>query len=327
MADIFGVRVTAELEITDSLIIICNNPGGQTEPAITFAGQNYFVAWFDQAFDSRTSPVKVARVDPQGTVLDAGTALGTGDYSPDIAFDGNRCFVTWCEEFNGVVGRFVNASCQPEGGLVQIASTQGSSTTPSMEYGSEAYLVVWPDFCPLGTDLDIFGQIVSASGQLIGERIQIATGTESQNHPALAFDGNTFLVVWVENFNTVCGRYVSANGVAIGSKFYISETTSFERQHPALAVGTYRYLVAWNEYHANFDVYGNLDVPGGIEEAEIERPLQGLTMLSVQLQQYLKGNNRLYDILGRRVQRKPVNPGVYFLERDGSELQKIVVVR
>ena len=88
MADIFGVRVTADLNILDTLIIICNTAGGQTEPAVTFAGQNYFVTWLDQAFQTRNSPVAVARVNPQGIVLDSVALIGTGDYHPDIAFDG-----------------------------------------------------------------------------------------------------------------------------------------------------------------------------------------------------------------------------------------------
>ena len=327
MADIFGVRVTAELNIIDSLIIICNTPGGQTEPAVTFAAPNYFVAWLDQAFDLRSSPVKVARVDQHGVVLDPGSVLGTGDYQPDIAFDGSRCLVTWCEEFNGVFGRFVNASCQPEGVLFQIALTQGTSTAPVTEYGAGSYLVVWPDFCPLGTDLDIFGQIVDTNGQLIGERIQIADGSASQNHPTLAFDGNTFLVVWVEDFNLVYGRYISPSGMPLGTQFLVSENTSFERQHPSLAPGTDNYLIAWNEYHNDFDIYGNLDVSVGIEDTNPELPVRGLTLLARQLAPYLDGESLLYDITGRRVQNTRVGPGIYFLQRDDGDLLKIVVVQ
>lgn len=327
MADIFGVRVTAELSILDSLIIICNTPGGQIEPTITFAAQNYFVAWLDQAFDLRSSPVKVARVNQGGVLLDPGTVVGTGDYQPDIAFDGSRCLVTWCEEFIGVNGRFVNASCQPEGSLIQIALTQGSSTTPATEFGAGSYLVVWPDFCPLGTDLDIFGQMVSTNGQLIGERICIADGAASQNSPALFFDGNTFLVVWVEDLNLVYGRYVSPTGVPLGLKFLISESTQFERQHPSLAAGTENYLIAWNEYHADFDIYGNLDVSLGIEEIGTEFPVRGMTLLAHELRAYLDRASHLYDITGRRVQHTPICPGIYFLKRNDGVLQKIVVIR
>ena len=88
---------------------------------------------------------------------------------------------------------------------------------------------------------------MSTNGQLIGERISIADGNPSQSQPALAFDGNTFLVVWIEDLNLVYGRYVSPEGLPIGTEFLISENTSFERQHPSLVAGTENYLVVWNE--------------------------------------------------------------------------------
>jgi hypothetical protein len=326
MSDVFGVRVTAELEIVDSLIIICNNLSGQTEPVVTFADEHYFVAWLDGAFETRMPVIKVARVDTQGTVLDTGVNVGSGDEHPDIAFDGSRCLVTWCEEFSGVKGRFVNATCQPEGQTIDIAATQGTSTAPVVAYGTPHYLVAWPDFCATGTDLDIFGQIVSTDGQLIGDRIQIADGPAIQNHVTVAFDGNEFLVVWVEDANHVYGRFISVNGVPNGTKFLISDSGSHERQHPSVDAGTSNFLVAWNEYRNDFDIYGNLDVLVGIDELDIDISDCGFTISSHQLRKYLDTNTRLYDALGRRITKGPITPGIYFLETTKEELTKIVVI-
>lgn len=327
MADIFGVRVTAELDILDSLIIICNNPGGQTEPAVAFGGQDYFITYLDPAFDTRTPAVKVIRVSRQGTVLGSGVSVGVGDYHPDIAFDGSRCLIVWSEEFHGVVGRYVNASGQPEGQSIDIALTQGTSTSPTIEFGAQDYLVVWPDFCVAGTDLDIFGQLVSTDGHLIGERIAIADGTPVQNYPATVFDGNGFLVVWVEDANDVYGRFVTSGGVPVGTKFLISDNTSYERQHPSVGAGTSDYLIAWNEYHDDFDVYGNVDIAVGVEENTYHLPVP--TVFTSGIQKYIGGNSRaiVYDILGRKVSRNQITQGIYFLEIDKKITQRIVVVR
>ncbi|KPK73809.1 hypothetical protein AMJ87_00390 [candidate division WOR_3 bacterium SM23_60] len=327
MSDVFGVRVTAELEITDSLIIVCNNLSGQTEPVVTFADEYFFVAWLDGAFETRIPVIKVARVDTQGTVLDMGITIDSGDEHPDIAFDGSRCLVTWCEEFSGVKGRFVNAACQPEGQTIEIATTQGTSTAPVVEYGTPHYIVVWPDFCPLGTDLDIYGQIVSIDGQLVGDRIQIADGPAIQNYVAAAFDGNEFLVVWVEDADHVYGRFISVNGVPNGPKFLISDNSSYERQHPSVHAGPNSFLIAWNEYHDDFDIYGNLDILTGIDELNVEIPKGGFTMSSSQVRKYLDLNTRLYDALGRRITKGPIAPGIYFLETKKKELTKVVVIR
>jgi hypothetical protein len=327
MADIFGVRVTAELNILDTLVIICNDPGGQTEPAVTFGGQYYFVAYLGSAFDLRTSTIKVSRVNRQGTVMGSGVTVGMGDYHPDIAFDGNRCLVVWSEEFHGVVGRYVNSSGQPEGIILDIALTQGTSTFPTIEFGTQHYLAVWPDFCLAGTDLDIFGQLVSTDGNLIGGRITIADGTAAQNYPAIVFDGSNYLVVWVEDANRVYGRFITGDGVPVGTKFPISDTTTYERQHPSVAAGTNNYLVAWNEYRDDFDVYGNVDVAIGIEENTYSLPLP--TVFTSRIQRYINADSRatLYDIMGRKVTGNHITQGIYFLEIDNRITQRIVVVR
>jgi len=326
MADIFGVRVTPELSVIDSPIIICNGPGGQTEPAVTFAGSNYFVAWLDQAFDQRTTYIKVARVDPQGVVLDAGISMGTGDCHPAIAFDGNYCLVVWSEDFYGLKGRLINAACQPEGQIIAIAPMVGSSTYPAIEYGNTYYLVVWSDFGPAG-NLDIYGQLVSSNGQLVGDCIQIADGSQVQNHPAVDFDGNSFLVVWVEDANLVCGRYISTDGLPMGAKFSISENTPYERQSPSLEVGNNTGFVAWNEFHEDFDVYANIDVVTGVTETIATIPTRASIMLGSQLRKYLDSGHKVYDVQGRHLLRGPIAPGIYFLEGEKKDLAKIVVIR
>lgn len=326
MADILGVRVTAELNMIDSLILICNSPGGQTEPAVVFAGSNYFVAWLDQAFDQRTTTVKVARVDPQGAVLDAGTVMGTADCHPDIAFDGNYCMVVWSEDFYGVKGRMVNAACQPEGQIITIAPVVGFSTYPAIAYGNTNYLVVWSDFGPSG-NLDIYGQMVSSNGQLIGDCVQIADGSPVQNYPAVDFDGNSFLVVWVEDANLVCGRSISSDGLPLGVKFTISENTPFERLSPSLKVGINIGFVAWNEFHADFDVYANMDVVTGVSEITTAVPTSACLMLGSQLRKFLHNHYNVYDVQGRHLALGSISPGIYFLEGENKNLTKIVVVR
>lgn len=328
MADIFGVRVTTELTILDSLVIICNTAGGQTEPAVTFGSQNYFVTWLDQAFQTRSSPVAVVRVNTQGIVLDTVSHVGVGDYHPDISFDGSRCLVVWSKEFHGVVGRFINASGQPEGQAIDISLTQGTSTLPVLAYGTQGYLVVWADFCLSGTDLDIFGQLVSSTGQLVGERITIAEEAPMQNYPAVTYDGNQFLVVWIEDQEYVYGRFVTADGQPSGTQFMVSNNTSYERQQTTVAAGTNHALVAWNEYHSDFDVYGNLDVSVGVEEEKnwFTRP-EACTITSSGIDRLIGQDCQIYDISGRNIPKSAITPGVYFLKTDKKIVGKVVVIR
>jgi len=327
MADVFGVRVTTELSILDSLIVICNSSVGQTEPAVTWAGQNYFVTYLDATSETRAGIVRVQRVSPAGTVLDNGANVGIGDYNPDIAYDGSRCLIVWSEEFRGVMGRFVNASGQPEGAGFEIALTVGLSTLPELEFGDQYYLVVWPDFCPLGTDLDIYGQLIATDGTLIGGRITIAEGLASQNFPAITFDGNQFMVVWVENANAIRGRFIAENGIPIGAEFPISDNTNYERHYPSVVAGTDYFLTVWSEFHTDFDVYGNTDVSVDIHENTASTVVQDLPLISGRFIKNVTADMKLYDATGRRVHDRYVSPGVYFAETENKELKKIVVVR
>ncbi|MDH4211727.1 MAG: hypothetical protein OEV79_09820 [candidate division WOR-3 bacterium] len=327
MSDIFGVRVTADLDIIDSLIIICNDAGGQTEPSVTWAGQNYFVTYLDDVFDTRAGIIKVQRVSPQGVILDNGNTVGTGDYNPEIAYDGNRCLIVWSEEFQGVVGRFIDAGGQPEGPSFYIGMTQGVSTLPAIKFGSQYYLIAWADFCPTGTDQDIYGQLISVDGNLIGDRILIAEGAANQNSPSVTFDGSDFLVVWVENLNGICGRFLTENGMPVGSEFLISDNSAYERQYPSVEAGTEYFLTIWNEFHTDFDIYGNTDINVGIIENQVSTPVVGVPITSGQIKKYISKDVRLYDILGRNVSRDRISPGIYFFENELRELEKIIVIR
>jgi hypothetical protein len=327
MSDIFGVRVTADLAIIDSLIIICNDATGQTEPSVSWGGQNYFVTYLDDVFDSRTGTVKVQRVSPQGVVLDNGYTVGTGDYNPEIAYDGSRCLIVWSEEFQGVAGRFVNADGQPVGPTFYIGMTQGVSTLPVIEFGDQYYLIVWADFCPLGTDQDIYGQLVAADGSLIGDRITIAEGAANQNSPSVTFDGSEFLVVWVEDLNVIYGRFVGANGMPVGTGFAISDNSGYERQYPSVKSGTEYFLTVWNEFRTDFDIYGNTDISVGIRETQTGKRVVGVPITSGQIKKYINSDVVLYDILGREVSSDRIGPGVYFFENETRDVEKIIVIR
>jgi len=327
MADIFGVRVTPELDTLNSLII-CNKPGGQTEPAIVFNGENFIVVWVDARFPGIT----VARVTPQGVVLDTGNYIGGGssygEDLPDIACDLQRSFVVWSQEFYGVCGRFINNSAQPEGSVITIATTLATSSVPKVEFDNNNYLVVWADFCSTGTDLDIFGQMVSPQGSLISGKITIAQGPEIQNYSDFVFDGTNFIVVWLEESSGLFGQMIGTDGQLVGTKFRISDNTPYLRDHPSICVGIDSYLIVWGEYHDNYDIYGNIDIAIGIKEEEsplIEEFFPSIISGNLYLPEFQ--NFKVYDVLGRSVDHQRLKPGVYFVKCENGLIQKVVKAR
>lgn len=329
MADVFGVRVTADLEILDSLIIIRNTASGQTDPSVVWAGQNYFVAYLDGTFEGRTGAVVVQRVSPEGVVLDNGATIGQGEYRPRIDHDGTRCLVVWCQEYAGVKARFINSEGQPDGATFDIATLLASSSSPAVRCGSQGYLVVWADFAAGGTDLDVFGRIVSFNGTLVTDPLRIAEGTASQASPTIAYDAGAdeFMVVWTEDHERVCGRIISAAGVLTGQPFAVSDTTPYERLEPAAAAGDASYLVAWGEFHVDSDIYGNTDISTGARESGPGRTPLAAPIFSRTLTGQLDDRVRLYDVLGRRVHSTAPGPGVYFYDDGKDRRTKVILVR
>lgn len=329
MADVFGVRVTADLEIIDSLIIIRNTASAQTDPSVVWAGQNYFVTYLDGAFEGRASNVVVQRVSPLGVVLDNGASVGQGEYRPGIDYDGVRCLAVWCQEYAGVKARFVNADGQPEGAVFDVAPLGASSTQPCVRCGAEGYLVVWADFAPGGTDLDVFGRIISFNGTLVTDPLRIAEGPASQASPAIAYNSGAaeFLVVWVEDNERIFGRAISAAGVPTGTPFAVSDSTPHERSYVSAAAADASYLIAWSEFHADNDIYGNTDISTGIDDRTDGKATPTVPVLGRPLTGRLDRTMDLYDVLGRRVMDQDPGPGVYFFADGDGPPGKVIIIR
>jgi hypothetical protein len=322
LGDIIGVGVTPELDTINSFFI-CNRPGDQTEPKVIFNGKNYVVVWIDAAYNGPT----VVRVTPQWLVLDSGNFIGEGNDNPDIACDGNGCFVVWSKDYYGVCGRFIDSLAQPVGEVITIDTTRATGTMPVVEFGSDKYLVAWPDFSEGGASLDIFGQLVSSDGNLFGDKITIVDGIQTQDYVNIVFDGYYYLVAWIEDSDSVFGRFVTSDGQLLGSVFHISDDLSYNRQHTAVSYGIANYFVVWDEYHDGTDIYGNMDITGGIEEEENEivRSIHS-TIFGTFSFSGLK-DFKIYDISGRLVKLNQLKPGVYFIETDEQIIRKVVKIK
>jgi hypothetical protein len=101
--------------------------------------------------------------------------------------------------------------------------------SPAIAYNSvgNEYMVVWIDSRNPGTN-DIFGQLVSATGAVVGANIPIIEFEASQNNPSIVHNSrnNEYLVAWMTQhsgaFNHGYGRLLAANGSVISNQFFIS---------------------------------------------------------------------------------------------------------
>lgn len=323
---IYGARVTTTGGVLDPEGIRVNGGNGsQLSPTLAFDGQNYLVAWQDWRASSH-SDIYGTRVSPAGAVLDPnGIVICSQPYIqsiPDMAFDGQNYFLVWQDHRDGSAGGDVfGGRVSPSGAVLDgsgfaVSRLTSSGMSPAVAFDGTNYLVVW--YANSGTTSfnDIYGTRVSPSGSVMDAAdFVIGSAAEVQQAPALAFDGQNYLVTWEDERNDsafdIYGARVSPARV-VSSSFSISTGTGAQLA-PAVGVGGGVTLVVWSDARAGStaDIYGaRMTTFGGpIETAGVRISWSGNTQLASSVasdgQDYLvvwqDDRGGAYDIYGVRV--------------------------
>ena len=205
----------------------------------------------------------------QATALEADAAVAWNA-------DATEYLVVWVDERNDagsgsdIYGRRVDADGSRLGEDFAINAALTDQEDPAIVSTGAGYLVVWVDsrkIHPRGTD--IYGQRLSATGELIGNPFRVcgAKALGFDHAPAIAWDGSETLVVWSDSRNEternydIFGRRVSADGVPQGADFRISGTSAVADEYkPAVAWNGTEYLVVWEDLRD--DAARGVDVRG-----------------------------------------------------------------
>jgi hypothetical protein len=150
----------------------------------------------------------------------------------------------------------------------------GSQTAPAVASNGTDYLVVWTD--DRGGDLDIYGARVSQAGVVLDSTgIPIARALNSQQNPAVAFDGTNYFVVWSDGRRgsgvDIYGARVSPAGSvldATGRVVANSSVFTLVMDTPAIAFDGTNYLVVWEErlgFSTASNLMGTRVSPAGVQ--------------------------------------------------------------
>ena len=206
--DVFGTRVTPDGEVLDpDGIPICLDEDDQEYQVVESNGDEFLVAWQDWTDD----PVIAGRrVSASGVVLDEAPILisaGSNDaWSPAITSDGTNFLVVW-DDYR--VGDDVyGARVAPDGTVldaqgIPISTGSESKWAPKASWSGNHYLVAWQARAG-SADWNVTAARMSADGQVLDPAgIAISTAADDQREPAVASNGETFLVAWQdERFET-----------------------------------------------------------------------------------------------------------------------------
>jgi hypothetical protein len=148
----------------------------------------------------------------------------------------------------------------------------GTQTAPAVASNGTDYLAVWAD--DRAGDVDVYGARVSAAGAVLDSTgIAIGTALNSQQAPAVAFDGTNYFVVWSDGRRgsgtdiygarvSQAGAVLDPNGVGVST----SAAFGLLKDSPTLAFDGTNYLVLWEEqtsFTASSNLFATLVSPSG----------------------------------------------------------------
>jgi len=278
-SDIYGMRVSLDGTVLDpGGIAICTAGNRQRHPAVTFNGTDYFVIWRDNRNDD--DDIYGARVSTDGTVLDPpGIAVSIGAWCqtpPSVTSDGTNYLVVWDwlqYEIRGARVSGEGTVLDPSGFL--IAVNDSSRSSPAASFDGTNYFVVWTDNRNV-TSYDIYGTRVSQDATVLDPGgIPISTIAMFNQHPAVAFDGINYLVVW--DFNgDIHGIRVDQDGSILDPYDIEIAVVPSVQGTPAVAFDGVHHEVIWQDFRNGTypDIYGKAVSTSGIPLDEYGISLQ-----------------------------------------------------
>jgi large repetitive protein len=169
-----------------------------------------------------------------------------------IASDGTTSFVVWPAfvEFMEDRGQILGARLAATGGPLDanpLLVSVGAATqqAPAVAFDGTNALVVWQER-RWNTQEDIYAARVAASGTVLDPAgIPVATTTDIEREPAVAFDGSHYLVAWSTYSNGLWAQQLSTAGVLLGTAIQLGDAAIASKDYPAAAFDGTNVQVAW----------------------------------------------------------------------------------
>lgn len=151
---LLGARISPGGVVIDSTpILISQGSSSKFGPGLAFDGSNHMLQWDDSRLHPPEYDQWVARVSPQGEVVDTNgipidTSLGN-QYNNDLGFLGSRYLACWCDFSTGeadLYGRRIGMDgIWIDTTALTICTATGHQETPCVFQDTEKFIVAWKD--------------------------------------------------------------------------------------------------------------------------------------------------------------------------------------
>ena len=220
-SDIYGQILSRDGTLQGSKFPIVTESYNQYNPVISYNSNDneFLVVWQDERNsinNVKYVDIYCKRITGLGQLINGDipiSDINDNDYKqlPSVAYNStrNEYLIVWTQgktlSSMNIYGRLVKNNGIMEDDAIILCSAYGKQSNPDVAYNSEdkEYLIVWDD--ARGANLDIYGQKLSQTGQLIGGNFAISTALEDQDYPKIVFNNveNNYLVVWSDNRNKI----------------------------------------------------------------------------------------------------------------------------
>jgi hypothetical protein len=255
--------------------------GAQQEPRIAYSqnADQYLVVWQDFR-EETSSRIYGQRITGGGGIVGGNLPIGEeggNQYLPSVAYNeaSSEFLVVWGDDrglsLNGrdIYGQRIadNGVLLGSNFLISGGGRDQSQAVVVYNPNDNEYLVVWTDRRGYeDSGLDIWGQRVSAGGELLGDNFVISGTPGDQQRPAtaIAVAANHYLVAWYGQLPgdvdyNIRGQMVKGDGSLLGGSFTISSATGSQFR-PAIAYNSNdrEFLILWYDLRngSEADIYG-----------------------------------------------------------------------
>ncbi len=168
--------------------------------------------------------------------------------SPAIAFDGVNYFIVWTDNRSGSLDIFGSRVSQNgvilDTSGIPISTAIYDQSSPQIAFDGNNYFVVWEDH--RNSVSAIYGARVTPEGRVLDqEGICISRNNGWHTRPIITFGENTYLVVWIRNFDEIFCARVNRNGVVLDTNGIPISPISEVQSEPAVVFGENFFFVVW----------------------------------------------------------------------------------
>lgn len=220
-------------------------------PAIAWdaISNQHWLAYADGAVGSRS--LKLQMLDSSGAVT--GTPMILSPNRPDIlaisvAPRGNDALVSWQEPGGQLMCRLAS---QGAGAPTQVCVSGARS--PSSAWDGSLFVICWGQ--SVGSEVNVLTRAVRGTGELAGDAIVLASGSQLREPPSLAGGAGTMVALYsdvLENRRVLVARKLLGGGpVNVPVNLGTSHAGHGEETCPSIAWTGSRYLICWQDNRAD----------------------------------------------------------------------------